>query len=240
MPHVPGIGGFVGQMAGPGFTIAYTASAAITTDDVTTQTAPNMACGAADPDRLLIVHISAYGNTSSGSGSNANCVPSSVTIGGVAATKHNQAVHAFGGIGTPYGTSVWSALVPAGTTATVVANFPAAMDRMGVAMFRAVFPGSKTPVYAVALPLEGTANILGWQPGAVPRGGVVCVYISDTIPLPAGLPDWAGSTGLALSYSDFIEGGSWQTGAMMLAGPSPYINVVWPIDLFMGGIAVAW
>lgn len=234
MPHIlPGLGANAGQMVGSGpvFSLAYTGQGSSLTDALTTHTASNIAAGAADTDRLLLASIVAYGGSTLGA-TGADAVPTSVTIGGVAASELGRAV--IGSGMAPYGVSVWSAYVPAGTTATVVTNFRVAMDRMGASLFRAILAAPRTPVYVVPIVTLTTTDISGWQPGAVPRGGLVGALAQDHVPVVGGLPAFSGATQV---YSGLLEGGSHPAGAIMAPG-TPTIGFAWS-DADMGRYAVA-
>lgn len=87
------------------------------------------------------------------------------TIGGVAATLHVQASTGPTGAQTDQGTLIMSALVPSGTTATVVVTMSAACLRSSIAVYRAIneaappFHAVMTDITLAAGVLTGTLNI---------------------------------------------------------------------------------
>lgn len=121
------------QFPGPGtpassgataFSIAFTDHAEDTTTQTTyTWSSKAFAIGTANATRLVGAAISARSAVAP--------TVSSVTIGGVSATKVVECV-----VGTPENvTSMWQAAVPTGTTATISATFSLAAVRAGIAVY---------------------------------------------------------------------------------------------------------
>lgn len=94
----------------------------------TTYTFTNVALGAADANRRIIVGISA-GN---GSATDVNLDIASVTVAGITATANTRTRSSGSTTGT------YTALVPSGTTGTVVVTFSAAHTRASIATWRVI------------------------------------------------------------------------------------------------------
>lgn len=102
------------------------------TSDLTTYTFTNHAIGAEHPTRRVVVAVS-LGFLAAGGQTLA-----SATIGGIAATIHVQ-------VGDGNCVALISALVPTGTTATIVITASAAARRAAVAVYRAINETVTTP-----------------------------------------------------------------------------------------------
>jgi lysophospholipase L1-like esterase len=104
-------------------TVAYTDTASDNTAQTTyTWTSKAFAVGTADATRLVVVDVNArFGGTV--------ITANSCTIGGVAATKVDEARNTTGGASTM--TTRWQAAVPTGTTATVSTTYSGLVSRAG-------------------------------------------------------------------------------------------------------------
>jgi hypothetical protein len=98
-----------------------------------TYTFTSHAIGTADATRRVVVAVHWAQATN-------NRTLTSATIGGIAATIHNQQNPA-----NLASVAIISALVPTGTTATIVLNFSGSADRCRVGVFRAVNEQSASP-----------------------------------------------------------------------------------------------
>lgn len=103
------------------------------TNNLTTYTFTNAAIGVADATRRVVLAVH-WGQATN------NRTLSSATIGGIAATIHNQQ-----NPGNLASVAIISALVPTGTTATIVINFSGSADRCAVGVFRAINESSASP-----------------------------------------------------------------------------------------------
>lgn len=103
--------------------------------NLTTYTLTSVSIGTASADRYVIVGFGASDGT-------AGKTDSSVTIGGVSATK---LVGAYYVGGTTRMCAMYAALVPTGTTATVAITFSGQMSRLGVSVFSSTGLQSVTP-----------------------------------------------------------------------------------------------
>lgn len=115
------------------------------TNGTSTVTVASRAIGAAASDRLVFLAFSSFDNSGV-----VLADPSSITIGGVTATKH--VVGKLDGTFTP-ASYVYSALVPSGTTASVVVNLPSNAGTnyfIGFTVYRIVGADTTTPVVATA------------------------------------------------------------------------------------------
>ena len=142
-------GGQSGQasIAGSGYTQADVAT-------LTTFTSAAIAIGAADAGRYVIACIHGVDAATT-----TLADPTSVTIGGVSATK-------LAGSTTDYtNRSIWIALVPSGTTAAVSATYARTIIGYGVVAY-GVLGIVPTPAYTV---ISTSASI-----GAIRKGLVVC------------------------------------------------------------------
>ena len=147
-----------------------------------TATFSNVAIGSAASDRIVVVGV---GN------SNTTFSPvTSVTIGGVSASSvGNHSAFA----------SIWWALVPTGTTATIVVSSSDTFELLGIQV--AAMTGAAT-----SGPTGSSFVGLSYQPdpyaitGVVPAGGIGIVYVSAGS--PAGVtPVWTNAIGDSSSSS---------------------------------------
>jgi len=104
-------------------------ASAVSTTNASSYTFASQAIGPAAADRNVIVAVNSGRTSSTATGA----IPSSVTVGGVAATK--LAEHQMVADGVAVGQSLWGVLLPAGTTASIVATYAAAQIRQGIAVF---------------------------------------------------------------------------------------------------------
>lgn len=140
MPHVPGIGGFVGQMEGryPGPTCELTGTDSSTANNNTSYTFSNVPFPGAVAGRRCIVAIH-YAIDSGNQNVN------SVTINGSTATKIGSIQTGSTNMRAVYW---YSAIVAAGETVTVVVNVGGLIYRMGIAVYKALGLVNSTPTVA--------------------------------------------------------------------------------------------
>lgn len=146
MAPIPGIsGGMVGAANQPpvlSFLESRTTSA-----NTTSQSFSGVSLGAAAPDRKIILAISHYITISA--------APSSVTIGGISATKlvDNTSTASLGV------SSIWIAAVPTGTSATVIINSTGdTTDYIGMGVYRVTGLRSMTPVDTFSSSTRNTSD----------------------------------------------------------------------------------
>ena len=187
------------------------------TADLTTYTFTNHAIGAADVTRRVVVAVS-LGFLAASSQTLA-----SATIGGIAATIHVQ-------VGSGDCVAFISALVPTGTTATIVVTASAAARRAAVAVYRAINETVATPHATMtdntltSATLSGTINIPanGWVVAACQfNGNVTTTWVGVTQQYDALYSD------LNVRYSGgFSSGLPLQTGRTVSATASvvPGVN----------------
>jgi hypothetical protein len=137
--------------------------------DLTTYTFASQAIGPASPDRYVIVCI--------GSRANSARSISSVTIGGIAATAVVTANNATAGADMA---AIYIALVPTGTTASVVVTFSGAMLRCVIGVYSMVqngratatntntaTPSGTTPTTTLTVPSNGSLVAAVWAQSSV-------------------------------------------------------------------------
>lgn len=146
----------------PPIEISFTGTA-IDAVDRTTYTFSGLSFGATDAARRIVVGVS---GTIGGSTSRS---VSSVTIGGVSATKLSQAISTDGG-NTTEG-SLWLATVPSGTTGDVVVTWNNSVGRCGVDVFRMV-KANATP-YHTATDIVPASNALDANLNLVAGGAAI-------------------------------------------------------------------
>ena len=163
----------------------------------TSLTSASLAIGTASSRRLVLALV-AVGADNTGS---TMADPTSVTIGGVSATKLASKSYAF------VNHSIWAASVPTGTTATVSATLPALIFGYIVQAY-ALAGVIETPAYTASV----TSNL---SIGAVRNGMViaVCSYQSSPNLSGAGGVVVAGSSGHFLYDSGRGTGFSLSYGA---------------------------
>lgn len=168
-------------------------------EDATSQTtytwsAKNFLIGKASAFRLVVVGIAArFGTT----GATAN----SCTIGGVSATKIDEAVNVTGGAETVH--TIWAAAVPTGTTATVSAVFSTTMLRAGCDVWTAI-GDSVLPTVSSHTNAQGAAATATASALTVPsRGGAIAFSstVNGSLPtvaltnhVPVFVPTLVGGT----------------------------------------------
>lgn len=144
-------------------------------EDATSQTtytwsAKNFIIGTANNFRLVVVGINSRLGTTA-------ATLNSVTIGGVAATKINEALNTTGSALTIQ--SIWYAVVPTGNTATVSATFSTAMLRAGCDLWTAV-GALAIPTIGPSANNSGAANVATISAITVPsRSGAI--FFSSTV-----------------------------------------------------------
>lgn len=163
-------------------------SSAVNTVDGTSFTFTSQNIGTADATRLVVVVVVAAAATTS--------EPTSVTIGGNAATK------AVGRTDNSVGTiSIWYLAVPSGTTANIVVNFSASHARCGIGVFSLLNLGSNTPTATgtggtnAGTSVNANVNVTG-------ANGIVVAGACSTN-TGAATHTW---TGVTESYDTTVEG----------------------------------
>lgn len=175
---------YVGVIGGPGSSIDFSelsqASMTMVNDDRYTLTGYSL--GATDAARRIIcrIHWVESGGHSS---------VTSVTIGGISATIHDQTGHSGGSTG--FGIALVSAVVPSGTTATINVFFGAT---------------TATAVYVSAARVVGLTNS---SPTSINKAfsSATSVSISTTIDVPQGGIIFSGFTSSTNASSDTVTWG---------------------------------
>lgn len=148
--------------------------------DLTTYTFASQNLGAADPNRWIVVCVG-------GAHSAARSI-SSVTVGGVSATKIVQAEGS-----TLYRhTSIWVAPVPTGTTGDIVVTWSGAIGRCGYSAYRLITGTAPTTAFNTQTDLSLTSSDLSVSINR-PAGGVI-VASTINISSTATSITWAGTT----------------------------------------------
>lgn len=104
-----------------------------TTSAGTSHTFSSMSIGAADTNRYVIVGIGCFDLSNQGT----TYSPTSLTVGGISATKIAGGVSGVDS-GFTTGCSLWRAAVPTGTTATVIAYWDDTISRCQVTTYRLI------------------------------------------------------------------------------------------------------
>lgn len=162
-----------------------------------------LAFEAAATNRNVIVQV--VGNAASGTA--ANTIPSSVTIGGVAATKLEE--RSMTATGSASGVSLWAAAVPAGIEGTVAVTFPATNRRCGVATF-ALYRDNFTPTNSGDDGATGTADLA--TAVLVPTRGLFAVH-GDSTGSAASVA--LTGPGVARVLNEIVEPGSRMAAALL-------------------------
>lgn len=159
MPHVPGIGGFIGQMAGgtvppPPYSVEYAGSAE-DGNNRTTYTFAGMDFGPEHALRHILVAVSGQCGSNPGT--------PTCTVAGVAATLlYDRANGAAGALW-----SFFRVALPTGLTGTVVINWGAACAVQAISVFRMINPPRLTAYGTSAVGSSATKSV------NVPAGGYI-------------------------------------------------------------------
>lgn len=133
-------------------TSIYYTDYAVTSVDQTAYSFTSLDVGDTAPNRQIIAQVIGYTSASTA----ANTIPTSVTIGGVAATKLVEKSSTAGGVSN--GVSLWGAALPTGATATIAPTFPADNARAGVAVF-SLYRDDFTPTASGTDSATGTSDL---------------------------------------------------------------------------------
>lgn len=184
------------------------ASSAVTGTDGTSHSFAAQAIGTAASNRYVIVLISIGQDVGT---TYTNGVPSTVTIGGVAATKLYAPIPT-GGDGDAI-VSMWGALVPTGTTATIAMTWPVSQRRVGLATW-ALYYNTMVPSYVGGRTFVDTANI---DINVIcPRNGAGLIHTTGGDE-SAGTYPTTWSANITENYDQLIEGSSNQSGGKFTA-----------------------
>lgn len=189
-----------------------------------TYTFTSAAIGVADASRRVVVAVH-WGQATN------NRTLSSATIGGIAATIHSQSNPA-----NLASVAIISALVPTGTTATIVINFSGSADRCKIGVFRAVNETSASPsdtqvdtsftsnALSVSLTVPNDAWVVAASTNAT-GSGITHTWTGVTEQYDLAFQDAAGGTGTAgfssglsaqtLVVTDQLVGGSSSLGGLI-------------------------
>lgn len=202
--------------------------AAVSGSDTASYTFSGRAIGAAGSKRHVVVCVS--GSRSSGAA--ADAIPTSVTVGGVAAVKVKEAAGTPSSV--PTGSSIWVALVPTGTAADVVATFANTNRRCGIVLFSLDYY-TGTPAYSDTAAVAGSTDISGFA-ATVPTAGLIFATNADT----GGIEAFTFSgTGVSEVADTGVEGGQ-AMGAATLGPASTSLGVASGNDNGMWACYVAW
>lgn len=181
------------------------ASSAVTGTDGTSHSFATQAIGTAASNRYVIVVISTGQDVGA---TYTNGHPSTVTIGGVSATKLYAPVPTAGdGDGIM---SMWGALVPTGTTATIAMTWPVSQRRVGIATY-ALYYHTMVPTYVGSGTFATTANIS--LNVLCPRNGKGLIGNTGGDASSGAYPTtWSGTTPVTGFYDQVIENSSNQAG----------------------------
>lgn len=148
--------------------------------DLTTYTFASQNLGAADPNRWIVVCV--------GGAHNAARSISSVTVGGVSATKIVQAE----GSTVFRHTSIWVAYVPTGTSGDIVVTWSGAIGRCGYSAYSLITASAPTTAFDTQTDLTLTSSYLSVSINR-PAGGVI---VASTINISSTTTSvtWAGTT----------------------------------------------
>lgn len=159
----------------------------------TTYTFSGVAIGDAKPDRRVIVGVSEAGGT-------ASSIPTSVTIGGVSASKLTEA-----NTGNSIA-SIWIALVPTGTTANIVLTLGQSSSRLGIGVWSCTGLESNTPIDT-----DSDTSVNPQSLSVNTAEGGFAVAVSNNRNNSTVAVTWSAMTE---RYDEIIEGsGAYQSGA---------------------------
>jgi len=184
--HLVGFGAIRDAAAG-GKVLAYQTNAADPAN-LTTYTFSAQAIGTAASDRYVIVGVA---------GSNTASEPSTVTVGGVSATK------VVGTAGGNHSAGLWVALVTSGSTADIVVTWPGSIDRCAIGVWSSTGLSSVTPSNTA------TSNATPGSCTVTTLAGGFAIAFSH---LGYGTVTWSG-TGVTQDFNTSIEASVKNTGA---------------------------
>ena len=205
------------QVVGP---LAYQSNM-VNTADQTNYTWTSMAAGAANANRWLIALC--FANRAGTASSLADGLPTSVTIGGVTATKLVEQGRETSGTPTPSGIAAWIAKVPTGTTATVVANYPNGNRRAGCTLLSLIHSGdpAASPIFTGHQTIDTTADF-NVSFSSVLNGGFFFMAGLDS---SAGRTVTFSGTGVTEVVDVLVEGGAQMAAAVLAAGATGVVTV---------------
>lgn len=183
--NLVGFGGFTAAAGGK--VLTYQTSTSDSTN-ASSYTFTAQAIGTAAADRYVIVGAA---------GSNTASEPSSVTVGGVSATK------AVGTAGGNHSAGLWVALVTSGSTADIVVTWPGSIDRCAIGVWSATGLSSVTPSNTA------TSNA---SPGSCTVTTLADGFAIAYSHLGYGTVTWSG-TGVTQDFNTSIEASVKNTGA---------------------------
>lgn len=143
---------------------------------------------------------------------------SSATIGGVSATIHMQGGHSGGSTG--FGVAFISAVVPTGTTATIVLNFSGTVSVESISGWRLVNASNSSPSDTAS---DSTAVEASTVSGNldIPEGGAVFAGYSSSTGAMSNAVSWTGATE---EYDTGTGGGGIRVSAAWSSGMSAESN----------------
>ncbi len=181
------------------------ASSAVTGTDATSHTFASQAISTAASNRFVIVVISTGMDVG---GTLTNGHPLTVTIGGVSATKLFAPVPSGGDNDSIM--SMWGALVPTGTTASIVMTWNVSQRRVGLATY-ALYYHTMVPTYTGSGSFNGTTNVsLNVTVGPGGKGLVGLMGGDNSAGTYA--TTWTGTTTVTEFYDQVVESSSNQAG----------------------------
>lgn len=190
--------------------------------DSTAYTFSSQSLGSADINRWIVVCASGTRNAAR--------TLSSLTIGGVSATKIVQAESST----LYFHTSIWVAQVPTGTTGDIVITWDNTMGRCGYSAYRLITETAPTTAYDTQTDLTLTSSDLSVSISR-PSGGVIIASTvnnssSATSVTWAGTSEdydanWSEATTQGMSSSSIASGASPLTVTATIAG-TPVANTV--------------
>lgn len=178
------LAGFGGNARRP-VNISYLGELHTTTDD-TSFTESSQSLGAAQWDRIIVVATAMSSSTN-------NSTVTGVTIGGNAATKIAECAAGTNSCHTAF----WALLVPAGTSADIVASCSATASRFFMGYWRMTGTRGNTTVAASSNDDAGTA--LATSVSCLANGGVIGITETFT----GGL---TSETGITEDYGNDVDG----------------------------------
>lgn len=201
-------------------TVAYTDTASDNTAQTTyTWAAKNFAIGTADATRLVVVDVNArFGGTV--------ITANSCTIGGVAATKVDEARNVTGGNSTM--TTRWQAAVPTGTTATVSTTYSGLVSRAGAVVYTVIGSNGSAPSGAATANNTGTTTAVSASI-TVPANGNALIGggINQSGSTPSVTP-----TNYTTDLASTVVGTSiWQTGGHDNTAGARTYTITWSVGV---------
>jgi hypothetical protein len=162
---------------------------------------------------------------------------SSVTIGGVSATIHEQEGHTGGATG--FGAAIASAIVPSGTSGDVVVNFSGSQSECNISGIRAVGLFNSSPTEALTDTTSGTSNNLSVAIDIPASGFCMAVFTSSTNAAGDAVT-WAGVTEEYDTNSGVRESMAWSAGMAAETNRTVSATVGTQADSGNGMVVVSW